>query len=138
MKVGIKRLENRTNKQDEKLAKLEHQFERYEKERKIFNIIIKIEKWLDDERKIQVNVTETFKISKTPGKKVILVKLRDKGQKIKVLQNKIRENTENKIKNRMKVKVGYQKLYNQEKTYTWDKKINDLKLIKYSAQPPKN
>lgn len=164
VKKMVQKLEEKTNGQEEKITKLELQLEKYEKDRKMSNIIIKnmpitgnitrgkVEEFISQGMHVQVEVVDAFNIGNREGKQVVVAKLKDHKQKTMVMENKCKlkgtatyiendlTNKEKEIQNKIwdiareemkhgnKVKVGYQKMYKQEKVYTWDKQENRLKL----------
>lgn len=105
---------------------------------------------------------EAFKIGKSEENRVIVAKLKNIKQKEIVMEHKRKlkgsktfiENDmtsqEMEIQNKIwtmakkemmegeKVRVGYQKMFKQNKVYLWDKKDNTLKLKNDPNQTPKN
>lgn len=174
MKQVIEKNQEKTDKLEDKVLILEGKLEKYEKEKKANNVVIKnmpieglvtqrkVEDFLMKELKIPVEVTDAFKIGKIPGKEVIVAKLKDRSQKIKVMENKnklkgtrtyiesdltsfekeiqdkIWDHARDDMKDGRRVRVGFQRLYRDGKTYIWDKKANDLKLNETQAPPAKN
>lgn len=101
----------------------------------------------------QVEVVDAFNVGRMEENRVVVVaKLRNYKQKMMIMENKSKlkgtktyiegdmtsqeREIQNKIwivareaiKNGDRVKVGYQRMYNQEKLYVWDKKEGCLKL----------
>lgn len=174
MEQVIEDITVKAGKQDERVAALEDQLEKYEKERKRENIIIKnlaidgqvtpgkIEKFLNSKMQTRIEVVDAFKVGRIAEKQVIVAKLKDFGQKKmimenknklkgtntyiendltnreKVIQNQIWAVAKNEMKNGDKVKVGYQKMFKNNKIYIWDKKDNALRLSTDQDPHPKN
>lgn len=81
----------------------------------------KVEGFLKLEIQIQVNVTDAFWIGRTPGKQIIVTKIKDRNQKTKIMDSK------NKLQG-MKVYIWFKLA---TKNYSiWYKAENQVKLSK--------
>lgn len=174
MEKVIEVLSEKTNIQEDRITVLEEQLEKYEKNARANNIIIKniplqgnvtsekIEEFLNRKLQIQTTVVEAFKIGKNTENRVVVAKLKDHGQKTKVMENKSKlkgtrtyiesdlTRKEKEIQNKIwtiasemikkgeKVKVGYQKMFKRDQVFIWDVNGGDLKLRSNTDQTAKN
>lgn len=100
MEQTIEILQEKTDKQGEKIVELEKQLERGEKEKRRDNIIIKnlpttegvtrekVEEFLKQKMQVRIEVVDAFNIGRNADKQVIVARLKNFQQKRSVMENK--------------------------------------------------